>query len=325
VALHRAGTGGDGSRTLVGPVFVVDHLELGDHVCGFVEGPDDLLDVVEATVSAALCRREMVVVFTDMLTPVELTAGVAARGVPIDAAERAGQVRIASARETYLRGGRFEPHRLLADLEVLLQTARAEGFLGVRLVGDMGWVQDMPPGIALLLDYEAQANRLYMDAHVSGICLYDRRRVDRDIMAQVVCAHPATATPMPGGGAGWRPLLRIRRTWQPYGVVLTGEADYSNRLALAAALDAVREALPDSSTPLVIDVSGLQFVDVATTRRLARLAADTPRGIQIVGADGLVARVLDLFGLGGRADASNGGAASVSAVDPRAAHAVRPV
>jgi hypothetical protein len=291
---------------------VVDHLQLGDHVCGFVEGPDDLLDVVEATVAAGLRKREKVVVFTDMLAPVALTDGVAARGVPIDAAERAGQVRIASARETCLHGGRFEPHRLLGDLGALLRTARAEGYLGVRLVGDMGWVQDAPAGIALLPDYEALVNRLYLDAQASAICLYDRRRVDRDTMEQVVCAHPGTATPMPGSGAEWRPQLRIRRTWQPYGLVLTGEADYSNRLALAAALDAVREARPDSSTPLVLDVSGLRFVDVDITRRLAQLASDTPRGIQIVGADGLVARVFDLFGLGNQAGASNEGAVSSS-------------
>jgi MEDS: MEthanogen/methylotroph, DcmR Sensory domain/STAS domain len=285
---------------------VVDQLQFGDHVCGFVEGPDDLLSVVEATVAAALRTGEKVVVFTETLTPVALTAGVAARRIPIDAAIRAGQVRIASARETCLPDGRFESGRLLAALGALIETARAEGYPGVRLIGDMGWAQDTPPGISQLPDYEAQVNRFYLDTPASGVCLYDRRRIDRDIMAQVICAHPTTATPTTDE-ADWRPLLRIRHTRQPYGVLLSGESDYSNRRALAAALDAVRKTLPDSMTPLVMDVSGLRFADAGSVGLLARLAADIPSGIQIVGASGLVARVLDLFGLVDRATASNGG------------------
>jgi anti-anti-sigma regulatory factor len=128
-----------------------------------------------------------------------------------------------------------------------------------------------------------------------GICLYDRRAFRADLLRQVAEAHPAMTGP--GAEADWAPLLRIRRTVDPYGLRLTGEADLSNRRALAAALDAVLDQQPDRATPILIDVAELRFADADTAGLLGRLALQAPAGIHLTGARPAVETVLDRVGV----------------------------
>jgi anti-anti-sigma regulatory factor len=273
---------------------LVDQLQLGDHVCAFVEGTDDRLDAMAAMVTAGLDAGDRVLVFTESLPPVEVLTGLHARGVPVQPAERAGQVRVLSAREAYLRAGRFEPQRMLAWMVGHVERAGAEGYQGLRVLGDMAWALDEPAGVERLAWYEAQVNRIYLDGRAMAVCLYDRRTSDRELLRRVSSAHPSTT--VVGADHGWVPLLRIRRTGHPYGLRLVGEADLTNRSALAAALDAAVDEQPDPGAPIVVDCSGLRFADGSSAALLCRLALKAPAGVHLTGCHGAVAVVLDRLG-----------------------------
>jgi hypothetical protein len=273
----------------VAGVGIAGRLQRGDHVCAFVDDVHDGLDLMAQTVVAGLDAGEKVMVFTAALLPVAVRAGLHARGVTVP---QDRQVQVLPAREAYLPSGRFEPPRMLDSLAGRIDQATADGFAGLRLVGDMTWALDRPAGVEQLAGYEAHVNQLYLDGRALGICLYDRRAFRADLLRQVAEAHPTMTSP--GAEADWAPLLRIRRTADPYGLRLTGDADLSNRRALAAALD----QQPDPATPILIDVTELRFADAGTAGLLGRLALQAPAGVHLTGARAVVETVLDRVGVG---------------------------
>lgn len=255
-----------------------------------VDGVEGGLDVMASTVSAGLAADQKIMLFVDSLSPAAVWAGLEERGIAVGPARRAGQVRVLTAREAYLPEGRFDPPGMLHSLVDHVDQAAREGYPGLRLVGDMAWVLDGPPGADLLAGYEAQVNQFYMDGRAMGVCLYDQRVFPTSLVRQVAGAHPASST---GGVSGaWTPLLRIRRTTDPYGLRLTGEADLSNRQAVTATLDAVLDQQPDPAAPIHVDVAGLRFADAATAALLGRLALRAPAGVRLAGATPALTRTL---------------------------------
>jgi hypothetical protein len=274
-------------------VGAVELPQLGDHICAFVDGPDDGLDVIAGSVTAGLEAGDKVVVLTGALPPVAVLAGLEARGVP----GQSGQVEILPAAEAFLPDGRFEPRSMLASLAAHVERATAAGHRGLRLVCDMAWAAVQPAAADRLAGYESQVSRLQLDGRLLAVCLYDRHAFDPGLLRQVASAHPATSTTGHGGEAGWVAMLRMRRTGAPYGLRLSGEADLNNRRSVAAALEAVLEGQPDPALPIVIDVAGLRFADASTAVLLGNLALRAPAGVHITGCHGTVETILDSLGV----------------------------
>jgi anti-anti-sigma regulatory factor len=273
---------------------LLGRLELGDHVCGLVDGAEDRLDVAAAVVEAGLAAGDRVMVFIDALVPAALVAGVEARGVAVRPAVDTGQVRVLPARTAYLAAGRFEPRPLLAELAGHVERAAADGYGGLRLVGDLGWVSDQPGGVQHLSWYEAEVNRLYLDGRALGVCLYDRHATDSVLLRRVGRAHPVTVSnPTAAGHAS---LLRIRRTRLPYGLRLMGEVDMSNRQAVAVAVETMLAEAP-ADAPVVIDVTGLRFADAATVAMMTQVGQRATGGAHLLGVCGAVETVVDNLGL----------------------------
>jgi hypothetical protein len=272
-------------------VGLAQRFQLGDHVCGFVDDPVDRLDAIAQMVAMGLQAEERVVILIDSLPPAALITDADTRGIPVRHAMSTGQVQVQPARHTYLPDGRFDPQRTLDDLVANIERAAGDGYRGLRLVGDMGWVSDEPDGIDQLPWYEEQVNRLFMDGRAGSLCLYDRHRSQPLLLRQLAAAHPASILDVTG--LVGTPLLRMRRTWQPYGLRLDGEVDVTNRTAVAAALDILLEELPDPAAAIALDVSGLRFADAATAGLICGLALRSPAGVQVTGGAGAVAMVLE--------------------------------
>jgi anti-anti-sigma factor len=289
----RSGPGREGEH--VAARGMLGELQLGDHVCAFVDGMEDGLDVMAQTVTAALDAGEKAMVFTASLLPAAVLAGLEARGVAVTQARTSGQVQLLPAKEAYLPTGRLEPARMLDSLTGHIEQATAAGFAGLRLVGDMSWALDEPVGGEHLAGCEAQVTQLYMAGHALGVCLYDQRAFSRDLLRQAARAHPATVNT--AAGAGGEPLLRIRRTTAPYGLRLIGECDLSNRQALASALDAVADQQPDRTVAIHLDLAGLRFADAAAAALLYRMALKAPAGVRISAPQQTVERILDRCGV----------------------------
>ncbi|WP_036375362.1 MEDS domain-containing protein [Micromonospora sp. ATCC 39149] len=273
----------------------MEGLQLGDHVCALVDGAADGFEVIAQAVAVGLAAGDRVMVFTESVPPAQVLARLETRGILPGREGRPGQLEVLSAREAYLPAGRFEPDRLMESLLGHVERATLDGFPGLRLVGDMAWALSDPAAVGQLAAYEAQVNHLYMDGQALGVCVYDRHAFDGALLQQVTCAHPATRAT--AAAPGWAPLLRIRRTSDPYGLRLTGEADYSSGQAVAATVEALVDQHPDPATPIHVDLAGLRFADATTAALLTRLALRAPSGVRLIGYHGPVARVLACLGI----------------------------
>lgn len=272
---------------------MVDRLRLGDHVCWTVD--DNRLAATARLAGAGIEAGQRIVYLTGSLQPTALLAGLDSLGVPVDQARRAGQLEVLPADRAYLADGSFDPDRGLETLAERIKDARTAGYHGLRLITDMSWALREQPGVERLTWFEAQANRLFMDGSALAVCLYDRRSFPTELLREVAGAHPAT-TPV-RVDPDWTPLLRAARTTRPYGLRLFGEADLSNRQALAAMLDAVIAEQPGDAGPIVVDVSGLRFADAATAGLFIHAARAAAAGLHLTGCHGEVAVMVDRLGL----------------------------
>jgi hypothetical protein len=229
---------------------LASRLELGDHICWTYADDSARQDALAQVASAGRAAGHKVLSFTG-----------------------------AVARATYVPDGTFDPYRTLETCAQLVDETRDQG---LSIVADMSWAAAHPRGVDRLAWYEAEATRFYAAGTALAVCLYDRRLFTDEQVRDVCCAHPGTAWGHDDPGDEWLPLLRIRRLDRPRALRLIGEADLTNRRALAAVLERER--------PSYVDVSRLRFADAAA----GALIRST--GAHVEGARGSVALVLSHFG-----------------------------
>jgi hypothetical protein len=79
-------------------------------------------------------------------------------GIPVEDAERRGQLEIRRWEDAYLRDGHFDQRRMLALIEEVLQGGKAQGFPLTRLVANMEWALEDRPGVTDIVEYETRLN-----------------------------------------------------------------------------------------------------------------------------------------------------------------------
>jgi anti-anti-sigma regulatory factor len=261
----------------------VGSLRLGDHVCCWYREDEVRTRAVAAYVAAGLRHGDRTVYFTDTVPVADVLAGLRRFGVPATAWE-SGQVRVVTAAETYLAGGGFDPVATIEGWAGETARARADGYRGLRAIGDMAWAARPVPGVDRLPWYEAAVNRVFAEGHSGAMCLYDERTLGPERRRALTAAHPANVE----AAEHWAPALRLSRG--PGRMTLAGEVDVANRDAVAALLEHV---CAETDGPVTVDVTGLRFVDAVTARLLAGAAAGRPGGVRVVGASPLLTRLIE--------------------------------
>lgn len=262
--------------------FPLDVLAPGDHICWIVDRDTECLPTMARFVRAGLAQRQQVVCLTGPGMP-DLAGTLDER-----AAVDSGQLWLGTATDMYLPGGRFDPAAVIGSFTRHINDAVAAGYTGVRVIADMGWAGS---GSGYVPDYEERVNALFLDGRALGVCLYDRRLFGAAELHAASCAHPGTVGPE--RAPGWTPMLRTRRTG-PARLSLSGEADLTNRQALATVLSLV---VSEAAETVEVDVGGLSFVDAGTAALFARAARCAPAGLTFVDATPAVRQVLSLTGV----------------------------
>ncbi|MBU2665110.1 MEDS domain-containing protein [Actinoplanes bogorensis] len=269
---------------------LLDRLELGDHVCWTIDDDTVRLDEIVGVLHGGLLARHKVVFSGD--DPDIVVTALERRGVRVREVLGSGQLTAATPESSYLAGGGFDAEGTLELWHGEKERARAEGYLGLRVVGDMNWATRGVPGAERLEWYEGRVNKNFADGYIMGVCAYDRRVFDALQLRRLALSHPAAAGPL----LPFDPetSLRIRTTEQPYGLWLSGEADMSNRHALKAMVEeAYRER--EGRPVITLDVTALRFADTAAARVLLHSAA-TLGPMQVVGCSPVLLRLLQFHG-----------------------------
>lgn len=149
-------------------------------------GPDEERAVVDPFFVEGMCRGEKAVYIVDPTQRDDHAKRLAA------AAPSAELLDVTTWNDAHLKGGSFDPERMMASLEEMIRDHAATGRPPMRVVGQMGWVFSSPPGIEELVAYEASVNEVLNRGKTPTVCVYDVRRLTGSMMMDLLRAHPLT-------------------------------------------------------------------------------------------------------------------------------------
>jgi signal transduction histidine kinase len=158
-----------------------------DHVCVASRAWIDQLAAMGELIRAGLERREQCIVIAKGAPMATVAEALARAGVADVAADR---VTIVGAESAELRGGAFEPERLLAWVEERTDEALHAGLTGTRLIGEMTSIWDPCPDPAQVTEFEAKLDHWMADRPVSAMCMYDRTRMPARVVRDMFTTHP---------------------------------------------------------------------------------------------------------------------------------------
>jgi anti-anti-sigma factor len=238
------------------------------------------LDQLAAFAGRGLERGE-VVLCTAASDDCLLDEGLAARGVEVAAARRAGRLVWLPLDELFSAGGMTE----------YVTRVLQRGHAGVRLCGDAA-TSTAHLGREAMQAAEQEMDHLCDALPVAALCQYDAVAGTPEHVSELVAAHRQVVRT--------DTLLLTRRGGE---VHLRGEVDFAAAPVLEAAL---RQAAADGGTgSMVVDLTELTFIDIAGHHALMRGTDRLRAGggsLVLRGASGSVLRVLDILGLRRRGD-----------------------
>ncbi|MET7419217.1 MEDS domain-containing protein [Dactylosporangium sp. NPDC005555] len=242
------------------------HVGLGDHLCLPFASDLEQREVVSAYIADGLVRGERVLYFSDRTAPGAIDAWLDPRGVDGALAVARGQLEIRPTADDH-----FDPGVVVGGIRDAVRDARAAGFQGLRLTGEMSWALRTLPDTVRLHEYESEvASTVTGSGDLAAICQYDERLFDKADFSGLVALHPAVVRIDPLHDDR---RLRIVPSFSPRGLRIAGTVDESTAGPFGEALTHTA-GWPEPI--VVIDLAELRFIDVAGIRTLVRAAEALP-------------------------------------------------
>ncbi len=160
------------------------------HLCLIYESRQQQFAAAVPFLRVGLQRRERVVYVVDENTADEVLAQMEATGLSPQPYLDTGQLVICPHRDTYTRGGRFDPDEMIRFLSEATEKALADGLSALRVTGEMTWALNELPGVERVIEYEARLNRFFPEFPCTAICQYNRHRFPARILRDVIYTHP---------------------------------------------------------------------------------------------------------------------------------------
>ena len=160
------------------------------HICAFFHDEDEESRVLLPFIKEGLERGEKAMHIVDPMLRDQYVRRLEAQGLPVVDAERRGQFVLHGWDEIYLAGNRFDPERMLVNMEQTLTDARRQGFPQTRVVCHMEWAVEEFAGVDRIVEHEMRANVLWNRLQDPVICVYDLNRFSGGVVLGILRAHP---------------------------------------------------------------------------------------------------------------------------------------
>jgi PAS domain S-box-containing protein len=161
-------------------------IELGDHLCMIYDDEREKLYTEILFIVDGLKNDELVILLNE---DEEELISVLSQIVDVRRFLDKKQLIFLSKDESYLRDGFFDVDRMLEDIAELDEKALAEGYKGLRLVGDASWVLSYPKA-ERFLEFETKLNKLLPLTRCIVLCLFDERKFNPDFLLKALQVHP---------------------------------------------------------------------------------------------------------------------------------------
>ncbi|MBI1749114.1 MAG: MEDS domain-containing protein [Acidobacteria bacterium] len=165
-------------------------LKPGDHLCGLFETEEEHRALLTPFLRQGLGQNEKVLYIADAHSPEQILNYLRDAGLDVMPFLAAGQLRILSVEDFYLRSGRFDPDAAIALLRSETQRALAEGFSALRATGEMSWALKGGADYDRLIEYEAKLNHFFPGSRCLALCQYDCRCFPPALLLDVLATHP---------------------------------------------------------------------------------------------------------------------------------------
>jgi len=160
----------------------------GDHVCTLYSDPAEQLTAAVEYIRGGLERGERCLYVCGEHSCEEFRAALRTAGIDVHAAEQRGALILLTKHDAHLKGGSFDPSKMIRLLEQAVQDALDSGFSGLCAAGDMNWLLDEAPGSERIAEYEARLNEFYKSHRALGLCLY-RRTMPAHLLDHCLATH----------------------------------------------------------------------------------------------------------------------------------------
>jgi hypothetical protein len=162
----------------------------GDHVCALYSTREEQLAAAVEYIRCGLGRGERCLYVVGEHTPDEFREGLRAAGIDVEREEARGALLLLTKHEGHLKGGSFDPDRMIGMLHAAVKDALDAGFAGLCAAGDMSWLLDEADGSERIAEYEARLNVFYPSSRALGLCLYNRDRLPPETLDHCLATHP---------------------------------------------------------------------------------------------------------------------------------------
>ncbi len=242
----------------------VAELHLGDHVCWTYDDDAEHASVLQAFFAAGLPAGERLLYFGTAAEVHELIDGLRTAQHDPDELIRTERLIVGDAMQAYLPDGTFDAEARTDGFREVAGKAISDGYAGVRVAGENTGIVNHPATVDSWLDYELRIELLTSTEPILGMCCFDRRECHDKALATLDAVHRVPLDPDSESRA-----LPFRVHGRADGrLALSGEVDALSAAELRKMLDGPAGHLD----PMVIDVTGLDFIDSAGIRVLERLS-----------------------------------------------------
>ncbi|MHB0868677.1 MAG: MEDS domain-containing protein [Chloroflexota bacterium] len=165
-------------------------LQHGDHLALIFESAAEQMATVVPFIKTGLERGELCLYVSDDQTASDIEGALSMAGVDVPTELQRGALLLLTQRESYLRGGEFDPELLFESLRQATQDALKAGFTGLRGAAEMTWLLSSNVELDALIRAEAMTNQFLPGMPVTTLCQYDRRRFSPQLLQQILRNHP---------------------------------------------------------------------------------------------------------------------------------------
>ena len=168
----------------------IEKLNLGDHACLIYENQDEWREIVIPFMTLGLSRNEKCIYVVNNNTKARIRILLYEQGINVKAYENAGQLAILKESEVYTRKNIFNPDHMISLLVSETRKALSQGYVGLRVSGEMTWALKGYPGSERLNEYEMKLNESFFNKFPCvAVCQYDRHKFNANTIRNVILSH----------------------------------------------------------------------------------------------------------------------------------------
>jgi hypothetical protein len=188
--------------------------------------------------------------------------------------------------EMYRGGAVIDPDGQVAAYVAATEAAVRAGFTGLRVAADVTDLVRTDEQFEAFARYEHRVDRRMVDLPFTAMCAYSRPVLGDELVCDASCLHPVSNVDPPFSMHGSADAT----------FCLWGEVDASVLERFRRSLG--RVVLGAELGPVVVDATGLRFIDHRGVLALQEIALRHGRGLVVRSAGSGVARLTELLGIG---------------------------